>query len=211
MPHQLWTSTNTSGTLAHLVAAQSGLDIQPRFISLRNGDHKQAGYLAINPRSEVPALQLEDGTVITELPAIMTWMADMAPASGLLPAAHPARAKALSWLAWCHFRMARDFSMAFQATRMADGDEALAPVLRAAAIKRATAALQHADGQITADHTLLGGPANTIADMFVAQLMRFGAFLRISSRDMPRLRALSEHVFSAPRIAAALELEAAQN
>ncbi len=210
MAHTLWTSTNTSGTLAHMAAAQSGLDIQPRFISLRAGEHKQPNYLAINPKGEVPTLQLDDGTVITEIPAIMTWMADMAPASGLLPAAHPARAQALSWIAWAHFRMGRDFSMAFQAKRMVDGDETAADVLRAATAKRAAAAMQYVDQHITDDHTLLGGTTITAPDIFVAMLSRFAGFLRIDTKAMPKLRALADNVFAAPRIKAAIELEAAQ-
>ena len=48
----LWTSTFTSGTLAHQVAAVSGLPFELRFISLRAGDHKKPDYLVVNPKGE---------------------------------------------------------------------------------------------------------------------------------------------------------------
>jgi glutathione S-transferase len=42
-------------------------------------------YLGINPRGQVPALVLDDGTLLTEVPAILQHVANLAPASGLLP------------------------------------------------------------------------------------------------------------------------------
>jgi glutathione S-transferase len=208
--HTLWTSTGTSGTIAHMAAARSGLDVTPRFISLRGGEHKRPEYLAINPKGEVPALQLADGTVITEIPAIITWLADAAPASNLLPDAHPERAQALSWLAWCHFHMGREFSMAFQAARMCGGDEAAGAVLRAASVQRAAAALAHVEAQLAPDATLPGTGDAAAPRIFLAMLARFAQFLRLDPAPYPRLGALAAAVYAEPRIAAALALEAAQ-
>ncbi len=42
-------------------------------------------YLAINPKGSVPAIQLNDGTVLTENAAILIYIGDLAPESGLLP------------------------------------------------------------------------------------------------------------------------------
>lgn len=47
----------------------------------RGGDD----YLGINPRGQVPALVIDDGTVITEVPAVLQYVAGLAPATGLLP------------------------------------------------------------------------------------------------------------------------------
>jgi glutathione S-transferase len=57
-----------------------------------------ADYLAINPRGQVPALVLDDGTLLTEVPAILQHVASLAPESGLMPPAGLARTRVQQWL-----------------------------------------------------------------------------------------------------------------
>lgn len=44
-------------------------------------------YRKVNPKGQVPALILDDGTVLTEGPAILQYVADQAPDAALVPAA----------------------------------------------------------------------------------------------------------------------------
>jgi glutathione S-transferase len=58
-------------------------------------------YAALNPLRQVPALVLEDGTLLTESGAIMLHLADAHPAAGLAPAVgDPARAPYLRWMVY---------------------------------------------------------------------------------------------------------------
>ena len=206
----LWTSTFTSGTIAHQAAAVSGLDVDIRFISLRAGDTRKPDYLAINPKGEVPALQLPDGTVITEIPAILFWLGEAAPESGLLPAGATARAKAMEWLAWCHWTMGRSFNPAFVPARMAGGDEAAAPAIRAAALDRIGQSLALAEAAVAkGGGTLLGTGTPTAPDIFLAALVAFAGFLKLDISHLPGLIALREKVASLPGVAAANQREAA--
>ncbi len=207
----LWTSTFTSGTLAHQVAAASGLPFELRFISLRAGDHKKPDYLAINPKGEVPALQLADGTVVTELPAIIQWFAEAAPDSGLLPPGPAQRIKAIEWLAWCHWCMGRHFNPAFAPLRFAGDDEQAATAVRAAALKRSRAALDFAEKALVArGGTLVGTPEPCAADIFLVSLGGFAGFLKLDIADLPALTALMRRVAAMPAVAAALAREKAQ-
>ncbi|MBR0682019.1 glutathione S-transferase family protein [Roseomonas eburnea] len=206
----LWTSTRTSGTIVHQMAAASGLDLDIRFISLRKGEHRTPDYLAINPKGEVAAIQLPDaGVTITEIPAMALWLAEAAPQSGLLPADPIGRAKGMEWLAWCHFRLANTFSLAFQAKRLVGGDEAAAAALRATAVTRAREALAFADAQLAkqASGTLLGTARVSAPDIFLAALLGFAGFLGVATDDLPHLRALGAKVAAVPAIAAALARE----
>jgi maleylacetoacetate isomerase len=63
---------------------------------LRRGEHRQKDYLKINPQGFVPALELEDGTVLTQSLAIMEWLDEFHPPPALLPAEPRARARVRS-------------------------------------------------------------------------------------------------------------------
>ena len=63
---------------------------------LRRGEHRQKDYLKINPQGFVPAVELEDGTVLTQSLAIMEWLDETHPPPTLLPAEPRARARVRS-------------------------------------------------------------------------------------------------------------------
>ena len=71
----------------HIVAREAGIDVQ---LVKVDGKTKRtedgADFLAINPKGYVPTLQLDSGEVLTEGPAIVQYLADLKPASGLAPA-----------------------------------------------------------------------------------------------------------------------------
>jgi glutathione S-transferase len=67
-------------------------------LSLSNGDNRRPDYLAVNPMGKVPALKHGD-TVITEVAAICTYLADEFPAAKLnVPVGTPRRGVYLKWL-----------------------------------------------------------------------------------------------------------------
>jgi glutathione S-transferase len=206
----LWSSTFTSGSLAHQIASVSGVAFDLRFISLRAGDNKKPDYLAVNPKGEVPALQLPDGTVVTEAPAIIQWFAEAAPDSGLLPRDPARRIKAISWLAWCHWCMGRHFNPCFAPARFVDGDEAAATVVRSAATKRVRAALEFANAALVANGGTLTGTAEPSApDIFLAFLSGIASARKIDIADLAALNALIARVRAIPQIAGAIEREKA--
>jgi glutathione S-transferase len=98
---KLYFSNGSCSLASHITLEESGAKFESQRIDLREGEQKKPEYLAINPKGKVPALAV-DGVVITENPAIMSYVADTHPQANLL--AKPgelARAKAQEWLAWC--------------------------------------------------------------------------------------------------------------
>ena len=84
--------------------AEAGADYAFERISLRDQAQKSPAFLAINPAGKVPALRWADGTLLTELVAILLAIAERFPQAALLPPpASDARAQAfagsLSWRA----------------------------------------------------------------------------------------------------------------
>ena len=71
-----------------------GIDYEYVPVSLLAGEHKAPAYTEMNPQSLVPALELEDGTILTQSLAIMEWLDEAYPgAPALLPSDPLARAR----------------------------------------------------------------------------------------------------------------------
>jgi glutathione S-transferase len=83
-----------SCSLASLIALEeAGADYELVVMSTRDGDQRKPEYLAVNPKGRVPALVTDRG-VLTETPAILSYIPEMHPAAGLLPQDAWARARA---------------------------------------------------------------------------------------------------------------------
>jgi glutathione S-transferase len=70
----------------HIVANELGLEVE--FIKVDQNDHttEQArNFYSINPHGYIPALELDDGSVLREGPVIVQYLADLRPAQGLAP------------------------------------------------------------------------------------------------------------------------------
>ncbi len=86
-----------------IVAQALLLDVQAefdlRYVDMGKGEHKEAEYLDLNPTGRVPALTLPDGTTIGETGAIVTFLGEAFPQSGITPLpGETDRAEFLFWL-----------------------------------------------------------------------------------------------------------------
>ena len=62
-----------------IFAAETGISLPTRAVSIPAREHKAPEFLAINPRGQTPALQLDDGTVIAESLAICRFLEALHP------------------------------------------------------------------------------------------------------------------------------------
>lgn len=69
----------------HVILEETGLPYSLQSISLADREQYEEAYRAINPKSKVPSLEREDGSVLTEFPAIAFWLASKSPAKALAP------------------------------------------------------------------------------------------------------------------------------
>lgn len=83
---KLYFAPGTSSLATHIALREAGLDFDLIRVDLReNRLADGSDFRAINPKGYVPALELEDGSVLTEVPAIVQYIADRVPESGLAP------------------------------------------------------------------------------------------------------------------------------
>ncbi|WP_135468520.1 glutathione S-transferase family protein [Crenalkalicoccus roseus] len=69
----------------HVVMEEIGKPYELALVPLKEGAQYKPDYVAINPKSKVPALQRDDGSVLTEWPVIATWLAKTNPEARLIP------------------------------------------------------------------------------------------------------------------------------
>ncbi|WP_286779877.1 glutathione S-transferase family protein, partial [Sulfitobacter sp. UBA4523] len=78
----------TPGTISVAVAIaieEAALPYQPVRVDFATAEQTKPEYLAINPKGRVPALRLEDNTILTETGALLDYVAAIAPKAGLVP------------------------------------------------------------------------------------------------------------------------------
>ena len=83
---KLYYSPGACSLSPHIVLREAG--IEPTLIPVNLGTKKAGNgkdYLTINSKGYVPALELDDGQVLTEGPAIIQYIADQAPEKNLAP------------------------------------------------------------------------------------------------------------------------------
>ncbi len=99
---KLYYSSGSCSLATHIALEEAGAKFDTQRVNLREGEQRKPEYLKINPKAAVPALQLDDGTVITEVPAVISFVADTHPEAKLLAApGQVLRAKQQEWMAWC--------------------------------------------------------------------------------------------------------------
>jgi len=96
----LYFAPGASSMAPHIALNELGLDFEPRPISLARKENRAPAYLAINPEGTVPTL-LIDGRPLTEVAAILYYLARRYPEGGLLPKDDPeSEAHVVSWMSF---------------------------------------------------------------------------------------------------------------
>lgn len=82
---KLYMAPGSCSTGIHILLEELDLAFEAYIVNLPAGEHTQPEYLAINPKSSIPTLVRDDGSVLTEFQAIAYWLARSYPKARLLP------------------------------------------------------------------------------------------------------------------------------
>lgn len=198
---KLYHTPGTCSLAAHITLREAGLDCELVKVDLaskltKNGDD----YRRINPHGYVPALQLDDGELLTEGAAILQYLADLAPESGLAPAAGSReRYRLQQWLTFVSSELHKMFSpWLFHPEH---GEQAQS-VAKAKLAERFNYLDRH-----LADHAFLLGDAFTVADAYLFAIARWARLFRIDLAPYPELAAYLERLAARPSVQAAMNTE----
>jgi glutathione S-transferase len=96
--YRLHATPDSAAMAVRMILLELGLPFELRVVDRAGGELASPDYRALHPLGLIPALETPDGTMF-ETAAILLWLADRAPASGLAPAPDSAeRAEFLKWL-----------------------------------------------------------------------------------------------------------------
>ena len=184
----------------HIVLRELGFSFELEKVDLPNKKTASgADYLAINPKGFVPALQLDDGTVLTEGPAIVQYLADLDPSKNLAPAnATIERYQLQALLGYINSELHKSFSPLFRPTTPAEIRQERLEYLQ----KRYAYIEQHLQGK-----PYLTGEHFTVADAYLFTVTNWANKVKLELSAFPNLQALQKRVAARPAVVATLEAE----
>ncbi|MBB3194987.1 glutathione transferase GstA [Roseateles terrae] len=197
---KLYYSPGACSLSPHIVAREAGLDIEIVLASTKT--HKlQDGtdFYTLNPKGYVPLLELDNGERLSEGPAIVQYLADQAPASGLAPANGTLeRYRLQEWLNFITSELHKGFSPLFNP---AMPEEAKAQ-FRTKLLDR----LSWVDSQLEGRSYLMG-ETFTVADAYLFTVTGWGRLVGVDVSPFVRLVAYRDRVAARPAVQAALKQE----
>jgi glutathione S-transferase len=94
---RLYNSIGPNPRVVRTFMAERGIDVPKIEIDLRGGENRQPAFLAKNPAGQLPALELDDGTVLAEVTAICEYLDEITPGPSLIGATPEQRAETRMW------------------------------------------------------------------------------------------------------------------
>jgi len=89
---------NSRGRIVHWMLEEVGQPYEIKLLRFEQNEHKAADYVALNPMGKIPTI-VHRGVVVTEVAAILAYLADAFPAAGLAPPVDdPRRGTYYRWL-----------------------------------------------------------------------------------------------------------------
>ena len=94
---KLYNSIGPNPKVVRMFMAEKGIDIPKEEVDIRAGLNRQGDYLKVNPVGQCPALQLDDGRVITEITVICEYLEDKHPSPPLIGKTPEEKAETRMW------------------------------------------------------------------------------------------------------------------
>lgn len=181
----------------HIALLESGLPFTTEQVDLRSKKTASgADFTTINPRGYVPALQLDDGRVLTEGPAVVQYIAAQAPDKQLVPAAHSIEHyQLLERLNFISTEIHKGFGPLFNPASSADA--------KSMAITQLEKRFGHAADLLEGQDYLVG-QHYSVADIYLFVMLTWTDKMGIDLARWPALQAFKARIAARPAVQQAL-------
>jgi len=184
----------------HIVLREAGLNFELEQV---NNQEKKTGsgqdFWAVNPKGQVPVLELDNGEKLTEGPIVVQYLADQKPAAGLLPAAGSMdRYRVQEWLNFITSELHKSFGPIFRPTT----PEEFKKISKENLGKR----FDYIDKHLASRHYLMGDKF-TVADAYLFTVLRWTARIQMDLAKWPNLKTYIDRVAARPKVQEAMKAE----
>ncbi len=188
---KLYDSVGPNPQIVRIVLAEKGVDIPKQRVNLREGENRKAAFLAVNPMGQLPALELDDGAVLTEVTAISEYLDELHPTPPLIGSTAVERAETRMWMRRIDLNIMEPMLHGFQYGEGLTMFESRVPCIPEASSGLKSLAqhwLKWLDGQMTGRRYVVGG-RYTLADILLFCVLDFGG--KVGQPLDPALAALT--------------------
>jgi glutathione S-transferase len=184
----------------HIVLRESGVKFDLEQVDNKEKKTKSGrNYWEINPKGQVPVLELDDGSRLTEGPVIVQYLADQKPDSGLAPrCGTPERYRVQEWLNFTTSELHKTFGPIFRPTTP---DE-----FKKLSKENLGKRFDWLDKQL-AGKQYLTGDKFTVADAYLFTVLRWSPRIEIDLAKWPNLKSYVDRVGARPKVREAMEAE----
>ena len=156
-------------------------------------------YYSINPLGYVPLLELNDGTRLTEGPAIVQYIADQVPEKNLAPSnCTTARAQMQGWLNFIGTELHKGFAPLFNPATPAD--------YKPMVIDKLLSRLKWVDEQLAGKKYLMGD-VFSVADPYLFNVTNWAPLVKVDTSDFANIATFRAHMAQRPAVQAAMRAE----
>jgi glutathione S-transferase len=197
---KLYYSPAACSLAPHIALREAGLTFGLEKVDLKTKKTAaDADYLRVNPKGYVPALQFDDGTTLTEVTAILQWIADQVPDKHLAPAAGTMeRYHLIEWLNFIATEVHRNMGALFKPELPEATHTWLADTL--------TRRLDYVQQQLGGKLHLMGEHFS-VADAYLFVVLSWARWVKFDLTPWPKLGELAARVAARPAVQAALKAE----
>ena len=197
---KLYYSPGACSLSPHIVLHEAGLAFTAEMASTKTHQLKDGtDYYSINPLGYVPLLVLNDGTQLSEGPAIVQYIADQVPDKQLAPAnGSMARYQLQSLLNFIGTELHKGFGPLFNPATPAD--------YKPAVIEKLLSRMAWMDRQLAGKHYVMGDTF-TVADAYLFTVTGWGAYVKVDLSGFANISAHRARVAARPAVQAALRAE----
>jgi glutathione S-transferase len=197
---KLYYSPGACSLSPHIALHEAGLTHELVKVDLRaKKTESGADFTAINPKGQVPALELDNGELLTEGPVILQMIADKAADKHLAPPSGSSeRYRLQEWLNFTTTELHKNFSPLFQPVIPDD--------VKAFFKDRLMGKFKYIDGKLAGQDYLMG-KSFTVADGYLFVMLAWADRMNFDLSGLPNLMAYKARVAARPNVQAALKME----